>query len=74
MVVMALDEYGHGSTDVGLLKRGYVNHRVKVNFGEESEAEGTFTSVGGPERFRLMTSVKGEGNIRLRIPAGTTCG
>ncbi|MBR5617918.1 MAG: hypothetical protein IKW50_07030 [Oscillospiraceae bacterium] len=53
-VVMALDEYGHGSTTVGLLERGYVNHRVKVNFGEESEEAGTFTSVGGPKRFRLM--------------------
>lgn len=54
VVVMALDEYGHGSTDVGLSARGWVNHRVKVNFGEESEAEGTFTSVGGPNRFKLM--------------------
>lgn len=53
-VVMALDEYGHGSTTAGLLNRGYVNHRVKVNFGEESEADGTFTSAGGPTRFRLM--------------------
>ena len=54
VVVMALDEYGHGSTGIGLLERGYVNHRVKVNFGEESEADGTFASVGGPSRFKLM--------------------
>ena len=53
-VVLALDEYGHGGTDIGLLNRGYVNHRVKVNFGEESEADGTFTSVSGPNRFKLM--------------------
>ena len=53
-VVMALDEYGHGSTQIGLLERGYVNHRVKVNFGEESEADGTFASAGGPKRYRLM--------------------
>ena len=53
-VVMALDEYGHGSSTVGLLQRGYVNHRVKTSFGEESEADGTFTSVGGPERYKLM--------------------
>ena len=53
-VVMALDEYGHGATDIGLKQRGWVNHRVKVNFGEESEAEGTFVSVGGPDRFKLM--------------------
>ncbi|MBQ6720346.1 MAG: alpha/beta hydrolase [Oscillospiraceae bacterium] len=53
-VVLSLDEYGHGGTDVGMARRGYVNHRVKVNFGEESEADGTFVSVGGPSRFRLM--------------------
>ena len=54
VVVMALDEYGHGSTDLGLFGRGWVNHRVKVIFGEESEAEGTYTSVSGPDRFKLM--------------------
>jgi len=54
VVVMALDEYGHGETDVGMIRRGFVNHRVKVNFGEESEEAGTYVSVGGPNRFRLM--------------------
>ena len=54
VVVMALDEYGHGATDIGLLSRGWVNHRVKVIFGEDSEAAGTYTSVGGPDRFKLM--------------------
>lgn len=54
IVVMALDEYGHGAASIGLLARGWVNHRVKVNFGEESEEAGTFVSVGGPTRFRLM--------------------
>jgi len=53
-VVMALDEYGHGASMPGMIERGFVNHRVKVNFGEESEAEGTFVSVGGPNRFKLM--------------------
>ena len=53
-VVMALDEYGHGSTQVGLLSRGFVNHRVKVLFGEESEELGTFAPVSGPDRFKLM--------------------
>ena len=54
VVVLALDEYGHGSTEIGLLERGFVNHRVKTIFGQESEAEGTFTSVSGPDRFKLM--------------------
>lgn len=53
-VVLALDEYGHGATDVGLFARGWVNHRVKVIFGEESEADGTYVSVGGANRFKLM--------------------
>lgn len=53
-VVLALDEYGHGATDVGLFARGWVNHRVKVIFGEESEADGTYVSVGGADRFKLM--------------------
>ena len=54
IVAMALDEYGHGSTDIGLLQRGFVNHRVKTIFGEESVEDGTFTSVSGPDRFKLM--------------------
>ncbi|MBR2739626.1 MAG: alpha/beta hydrolase [Oscillospiraceae bacterium] len=55
VVVMSADEYGHGSTDIGLLRRGYVNQKVKVNFGEDSEADGTFVrNVGGPARYRLM--------------------
>lgn len=54
IVAMALDEYGHGSTDIGLLQRGFVNHRVKTIFGEESAEDGTFTAVSGPDRFKLM--------------------
>ena len=54
VVVMALDEYGHGGTTIGLLNRGYVNQRVKVNFGEERKEDGTFTSVSGPARYKLM--------------------
>ena len=53
-VVMSLDEYGHGSSTAGLLNRGYVNHRVKVNFGEDSEADGTFVEVGSTKRYRLL--------------------
>jgi len=54
VVVMSLDEYGHGGSQAGLFNRGYVNQRVKVIFGEDSEADGTFVSVGGAKRFRLM--------------------
>ncbi len=55
VVVMSADEYGHGRTDIGLLNRGYVNQKVTVNYGEDSEAEGTFRrNVGGAARYRLM--------------------
>ena len=54
VVVMSLDEYGHGSSSAGLLNRGYVNHRVKVNFGEDSEADGTFVQIGSTKRYRLL--------------------
>lgn len=53
-VVMSLDEYGHGSSTAGLINRGYVNHRVKVNFGEDSEADGTFVKIGSTKRYRLL--------------------
>ncbi|MBP3587958.1 MAG: hypothetical protein J6J51_02890, partial [Clostridia bacterium] len=54
VVVMALDEYGHGSSVPGMIRRGFVNHRVKVNFGEESKEEGTFVAVSGPDRYKVM--------------------
>ena len=53
-VVMALDEFGHGATTVGLAARGYVNHKVTVNYGEDSEADGSFTKIGGANRYRIM--------------------
>ena len=53
-VVMSLDEYGHGGSAVGLLERGYVNHRVKTIFGEDSVEDGTFTPVSGAKRYKLM--------------------
>ena len=54
VVVMALDEYGHGDSEVGLLERGYVNQRSKVNFGEDSASDGTFVEIGGSKRYRLL--------------------
>ena len=53
-VVMSLDEYGHGDSEAGLLNRGYVNQRVKVNFGEDSVEDGTFVEVGSTKRYRLL--------------------
>ena len=53
-VVLCLDEYGHGSTTAGLINRGYVNHKVTVNYGEDSEADGTFKTISGPVRYKVM--------------------
>ncbi len=53
-VVLAIDEYGHGATEPGMLNRGYVNHKVTVNFGEDSQEDGTFVEIGGANRYKLM--------------------
>ena len=54
-VVIAIDEFGHGATDIGMIERGYVNHKVTVNYGNDSAADGTYVEkVGGPERYRIM--------------------
>ncbi|MDO4489425.1 MAG: hypothetical protein Q4B67_10120 [Eubacteriales bacterium] len=54
VVVLAIDEYGHGKSTLGLRNRGYVNHKVTVNYGEDSEADGTFTKIGGQLRYKVM--------------------
>ena len=54
MVVLSLDEFGHGKTEPGLLDRGWVNKRVSVNFGEESVEEGTFKEIGGTVRYKIL--------------------
>lgn len=56
VVVLSLDEYGHGASTVGMAKRGYVNHKVTVNYGLDSEADGTFVETSGPIRYRVMMS------------------
>ena len=53
-VVLALDEYGHGYSEAGLINRGYVNQRVKVIFGQDSREDGTFVDIGGTNRYKLM--------------------
>ena len=53
-VVLALDEYGHGSTTVGMKERGYTDHKVTVTYGNDSEADGTYVQISGPTRYRVM--------------------
>ncbi|MBQ6293053.1 MAG: hypothetical protein IJK77_04205 [Lachnospiraceae bacterium] len=53
-VVMAIDEFGHGSSEPSMIERGYTNHTVKVNYGEDSIETGTYKTIGGPIRYRLL--------------------
>ena len=54
VVVLCLDEYGHGASTIGLKARGYVNHKVSVNYGNDSEADKTYVPIGGTVRYRLL--------------------
>ena len=55
VVVMCLDEFGHGYTDIPMRERGWTNHRVKVNFGEDSEADKTYVTINtGIRRYKLL--------------------
>ena len=53
-VVLAIDEYGHGKTNIGLRNRGSVNHKVTVNYGNDSKTDGTYVEIGGAGRYKLM--------------------
>lgn len=54
VVVMCIDEFGHGATNISMVNRGYVNHRVTVNYGLDSEEDGTFISIGGQTRYKVL--------------------
>ena len=54
VVVMAIDEFGHGATTISMVNRGFVNHKVTVNYGNDSEADGTFTQIGGQTRYKVL--------------------
>lgn len=53
-VVMAIDEFGHGSTDISMINRGYLNHKVTVNYGTDSEEDGTFVEIGLQKRYKVL--------------------
>ncbi len=56
IVVLSLDEYGHGWTTAGLTERGWTNHKVTVNYGEDREEAGTYKKLGsgGAIRYKIM--------------------
>ncbi|MBO4717137.1 MAG: alpha/beta hydrolase, partial [Spirochaetales bacterium] len=55
VIVMCLDEYGHGYSSIPMRERGWTNHRVKVNFGEDSVENNTYVEVNsGIQRYKLL--------------------
>ncbi|MCR4911942.1 MAG: hypothetical protein K5925_05400 [Bacilli bacterium] len=53
-VALAIDEFGHGSTTIGMLPRGYTNHKVSVCYGWDSQDDKTYSFVSGVDRYKLM--------------------
>ena len=53
-VALAIDEFGHGSTSIGMLPRGYTNHKVSVCYGWDSQEKKTYSFTSGPDRYKLM--------------------
>jgi hypothetical protein len=54
VVVLAIDEFGHGATTISLINRGYVNHKVTVNYGTDLKENKTYVEIGGPKRYKVM--------------------
>ena len=54
-VALAIDEFGHGSTSIGMMERGFTNHKVaKVCYGWDSQEDKTYSFSSGPDRYKLM--------------------
>ena len=53
-VALAIDEFGHGSTNIGMLNRGIANHTVKVCYGWDSQENGTYKFINGQDRYKLL--------------------
>ncbi|MCQ2593362.1 MAG: alpha/beta hydrolase [Treponema sp.] len=73
IVVLSMDEYGHGSTTSGLTERGWTNHKIKVNFGEDSEEDGTYKTMGsgGAGRYKIMMNFSNLSFFNDRYSKGT---
>ena len=52
-VALCIDEYGHGSTDIGMIERGYVNHKVTTTYGYDEDGT-TYVQIGGVTRYKVM--------------------
>lgn len=53
-VCLALDEYGHGSTEISMVNRGYVNHKTSWTFGTPN-ADGKYVlEMSGITRYKVL--------------------
>ena len=52
-VCLALDEYGHGSTEISMIERGYVNHKTNFTFGTEKDGKYVL-EIGGQTRYKVL--------------------
>lgn len=53
-VVMAIDEFGHGNTTLGMRSRGAVNHKLSVNYGTEGAQ---VKDISGTGRYKLLMNL-----------------
>ncbi len=53
-VCLALDEYGHGATQISMVERGYVNHKTNFTYGTQN-ADGKYVlEIGGQTRYKVL--------------------
>ena len=53
VVVMAIDEYGHGKTQTSMIDRGYVNHKVSWTYGTKQDGQ-DYVEISGQYRYKLL--------------------
>ena len=52
-VCLALDEYGHGATELSMIERGYVNHKTSFTFGTMKNGK-YVVQIGGQTRYKVL--------------------
>ena len=53
-VCLALDEYGHGATEISMIERGYVNHKTNYTFGLPDKNGKYIVEIGGQTRYKVL--------------------
>ncbi len=53
-VCLALDEYGHGATEISMVERGYVNHKTNFTFGTQNSDGKYVLEIGGQTRYKVL--------------------